>query len=59
MLYEVITNNDIWDADHKQWTVDVENQPTVIKALQKNVLDKFFTVVKDEKTGLITRNNFV
>ncbi|BCO09723.1 hypothetical protein GF1_20990 [Desulfolithobacter dissulfuricans] len=45
---------DIWDPETRSWMVEEpEDQPTVIKALQGEVLDNFFTVNQDKKTELI------
>lgn len=54
--YELLPHfyRDSWDAKQNRWDVASENRPTVIKTLQTKRLDDFFTVSRDEKTGLIT-----
>lgn len=50
ILYE-----DIWDLDNKKWLVDEpEDMPTVIKAIQEEKLNDFYSVSQDKKTELIT-----
>ena len=49
-LYE-----DSWNAELKKWdSDDPKEQPSVIKALQRNELGAFFSVSKDKKTELIS-----
>ena len=49
-LYE-----DDWDPQAKKWLEsDSADQPSVVKALQKEKLKKIFTVNADKKTALIT-----
>lgn len=46
---------DIWDSSTQQWMVeDPEDRPTPVKALQDELIDDFFSVKNDDKTGLIT-----
>ena len=46
--------SDQWDAEKKSWEIDdPQKKPTIIKALQGNVLDTFFSVSQDKKTQLI------
>ena len=43
-----------WNAEKKTWNVeDPEEKPTVVRALQGNILDDIFTVDQDKKTELI------
>jgi uncharacterized protein involved in exopolysaccharide biosynthesis len=45
---------DLWNAEKKKWNIDdPEEKPTVIKALQGNLLDDIFSVNQDKKTELI------
>jgi len=46
---------DIWNPETKNWEVAApDEKPTIIKALQAEILDKFFSVNQDKKTELIT-----
>ena len=46
---------DIWDTEKQQWVVDdPEAEPTVVKALQQNIMNSIFQVNQDMKTSLIT-----
>ena len=50
-----ILYKDAWDAEKKQWIVDSpKNQPTLIKTLQSNKLDAYYSVNQDKKTELIS-----
>lgn len=44
----------LWDAEKKSWMVEApEEKPTIIKALQSQIFDNYFSVSKDSKTDLI------
>jgi uncharacterized protein involved in exopolysaccharide biosynthesis len=46
---------DIWNPQKKSWDVDnPDEKPTAILAIQKEVLDAYFSVSQDSKTELIT-----
>jgi len=46
---------DIWDSDKNQWMVKEESEkPSLVKALQNDLLKNTFLVNSDDKTGLIT-----
>jgi len=46
--------SDIWNPETKKWEVAAPNRkPTIIKALQTEILDEFFSVSQDNKTELI------
>jgi len=46
--------SDIWNPETKVWEVAApEKKPTIIKALQSEILDQFFSVNQDNKTELI------
>jgi uncharacterized protein involved in exopolysaccharide biosynthesis len=46
--------SDIWNPETKDWEVAApDKKPTIIKALQSEILDKFFSVSQDNKTELI------
>ena len=50
-----ILYKNIWDLDNKKWLVDEpEDTPTVIKAIQEEKLNDFYSVSQDKKTELIT-----
>lgn len=50
-----ILYKDLWDAENKQWLTETpEDKPTLIKALQGNKLDEFYSSSQDTKTELIT-----
>ena len=50
-----ILYKDIWDQNSKKWLVDEPGrEPTLIKALQSEVLDYRFQVNTDKETGLVT-----
>ena len=45
---------DIWDSEKQKWVVDEpEAEPTVVTALQQNIMNSFFQVNQDMKTSLI------
>jgi uncharacterized protein involved in exopolysaccharide biosynthesis len=47
----------LWNPETKSWIVkDPGEKPTLIKALQEKLLDKFFSVSQDRRTELITIN---
>lgn len=46
---------EIWDAEKKAWTItDPEDVPTIVKAIQDNVLKNIFSVGTDKKSELIS-----
>jgi len=46
--------SDLWNPETKKWAVDApEDIPTLIKALQAEILDDFFSVSQDKKNDLI------
>lgn len=46
---------DSWDSEKKRWLVDTpEDEPTLVKAIQSNILDQFYSATQDKKTELIT-----
>jgi uncharacterized protein involved in exopolysaccharide biosynthesis len=48
-------NADIWDPEKKTWTVkDPKKIPTVVRALQKDLLGDYYSVSQDKKTLLIS-----
>ena len=48
---------DLWDSEKKNWLVDTpEDKPTLVKAIQDNMLDQFYSATQDKKTELITVN---
>jgi uncharacterized protein involved in exopolysaccharide biosynthesis len=45
---------DLWDSKTKDWVVDnPEDKPTLIFAIQEEILEKYFLVNQDNKTELI------
>ena len=48
---------DLWDVEKKSWNVvDPDEKPTLILALQGEILDELFSVSQDKKTELINLN---
>jgi uncharacterized protein involved in exopolysaccharide biosynthesis len=49
--------SDLWIPETESWDIaDPAKKPTLIKALQARILDKFYSVSQDKKTKLITIN---
>jgi len=47
--------SDLWDSETKSWNIDDPiKKPTMIKAIQEEALDVFFSVSQDRRTELIT-----
>ena len=50
-----ILYKDLWDTEEKRWLVEAaEQEPTLVKALQGNKINTFYSVMQDKKTELIT-----
>jgi len=46
--------SDLWDEERKSWNVNnIKDKPTLIFAIQEEILDDFFTVEQDKNTELI------
>jgi len=46
---------DLWDSENKTWfEADSENTPTLVRAIQGNLINKYYSINQDKKTEIIT-----